>query len=99
MRGKSMTWEEIKEYAVLHPREVTSKPEMEDLSLVLVENAGKIENGKKFKEVWPRSAKEGMNTRLEQKQSDTNDQGMAVRCWFCGRDGNLARECRYRNRL
>lgn len=126
MCGRSLTWEEIKEYAALQPREVASKSGVDEPSIILVENAEKIENGKKFKEVWPRSAKEEVNnknmpsqskgtgnecqcrcyrsrqwsnTRMKQEQSDINDQGTAVLCWFCGKLGHLARDCRYKNGL
>ena len=78
MCGRSLTWEEIKEHAALQTREVVKIPEKEDLSLVMVESAEKSEGGKKFKEVWPRSAKEGMtnqDTSIQDKRPGCECQG------------------------
>ena len=126
MCGRSLTWNEIKERAALQRRETSSKDALEDL--VQIDNAEKVE-GKKFKEVWPKSAKgenkntdinspnkgavnkeqcrvcqgsgKSINTQVkqEQQQPEMKGQGTTGTCWFCGKSGHWARECRYKNGL
>ena len=130
VRGKRMTWDGMKEYAALHPREMSNSDEVEDRSLVLVENAEKIEERrpkeKRYKDAWPRSWKEEIddksrsfqdnkagsahqnrdyrsrqwnNSGVKQERSESRDRGTPMTCWFCGKPGHWARDCRYKNGL
>ena len=64
----------MKEYAALHPREMSNSDEVEDRSLVLVENAEKIEERrpreKRHKDAWPRSSKEEIDDRSRSFQDN-----------------------------
>ena len=81
-----------KRYKDAQPR--SSKEEMDDRSRSFQDNkAGSAHQNRGYR------SRQWNNSGIKQKRSESRDRGTLMTCWFCGKPGHWARDCRYKNGL